>query len=546
MITLKINNQEIKSTENTSILKASLDAGIYIPHLCSHPDLKPIADSDLQPYDVIYQANNLIKSIRAGNQTLNGCQLCLVEIKGTTELQRACATTIKPDMEISTDTERIRQARQDNLAKILAEHSHSCLTCAQSEGCSLTQCSSNVPQNERCCPKFGRCELQKVSQYIGIPLSTPRYIPQNIPVIENDPQGHPVGEPLFKRNYNLCIGCLRCVRACRNLRGIDALGFVINDGKVIVGSKQPTLKDSACKFCGACVEVCPTGAILDNVLIGADRVKSLVPCKGNCPVGMDAPSYIRSIKENHLDEAFEVIQHKVPFPSVLGRVCFHPCEENCRRKELNEPISICSLKRYATEYETTDKHRWTQKIDNNKIAVIGGGPSGLSAAYYLAQKGYTVSIFEANNEPGGMMRYAIPEYRLPLSVLSTDLKKIITHKNITIKTNSTLGKDFFIESLKKEGYKAILIAIGAQLPKKVLQNEIRNLQSAIYWGIDFLKDIRNNRIKQDSFKDKSVLVIGGGNVAIDVALSAKRLDAKNIQLVCLESRETMPAHKWEI
>ncbi|MFH0888360.1 MAG: FAD-dependent oxidoreductase, partial [Planctomycetota bacterium] len=521
MITIKINNQEIKSAENISVLKASLDAGIYIPHLCSHPDLDGykclLCSGGLAPSEEIYRGG--LKTENKPSENEPGCKLCLIEInpvrdrssqrddrpaveknsdsarcpnkallsnakpnisngvKGIDGLQRACATIIIPDMEILTDTERIRQARQENLAKIMAEHPHSCLTCAQSEGCSLTQCSSNVPQNERCCPKFNRCELQKVSQYIGIHLSTPRYIPQSIPIIED--------EPLFKRNYNLCIGCLRCVRACRNLRGVDALGFVINpvrdrssqrddrssvnsidtsnnkkdklnlsnesinisngvnNGKIIVGSKKPTLKDSACKFCGACIEVCPTGAIMDKIIIGADRIKSLVPCRGACPIGMDIPDYIRLIKDNQIDKAFEVIRHKVPFPSVLGRVCFHPCEENCRRKEINEPISICGLKRYANEHRTQQSNFsavggsasgtgtpqrafFRQPPTSNlkhSIAIIGAGPAGLTAAYYLAQKGYAVSVFEATNEVGGMMRYAIPEYRLPLAVLSNDLKK---------------------------------------------------------------------------------------------------------------------------
>jgi len=566
MVNIKINSKDISTESGKSILTSALDSDIYIPHICSHPDLEPIADSDSQIADIIYQGNNPFKSTHPKNlsakEILNGCQLCLVEIKGINELQRACATMVVEGMEIFTDTERIRQARQENLAKILSEHPHSCLTCAQSEGCSLTQCSSNVPQNERCCHKFGRCELEKVSQYVGIPLTTSRYTPQNITLIEND--------LLFKRNYNLCIGCLRCVRACRNLRGVDALGFVVNDGKVIVGSRQPTLKDSGCKFCGACVEVCPTGAILDKIIIGADRIKSLVPCQSACPVGMDVPSYIRLIKEDRIKEAFEVIQHKVPLPSVLGRVCFHPCEENCRRKEVNEPIAICNLKRYATECVTHQNNpqsarslsRLQRDNPQSPIAIIGGGPSGLTAAYYLAQKGYSVSVFEANNEVGGMMRYAIPEYRLPLSVLSNDLNKITKHPNITIKTNSKLGMDFTIESLKKEGYTAILIAIGAQLPKKInLQskesNESKKSDSidssdsvnsldSILWGINFLKDIRNGKIQTSKFKDKNILVIGGGNVAIDAALSAGRLGAENIQLVCLESRETMPAHKWEI
>jgi len=588
MLTIKINSQDVSAHEGQSVLKAALSAGIYIPHLCSHPDLDDykcfLCSGNTKPSDKIYQGCN--STLHTPHSTLDefGCKLCLVEINGLTGLprsnrdsaaappaglQKSCATMVSPGMEVATDTDQVRQARQANLAKIMAEHPHSCLTCAQSAGCSLTQCSSNVPENERCCSKFGRCELQKISKYIGIAPATQRYIPKEIPIIETD--------PLFRRNYNLCIGCLRCVRACRNLRGVDALGFALKNNCAVVGSRQPSLMDSGCKFCGACVEVCPTGAITDKVIVSSNRKKSLVPCQGACPVGMDAPNYIRLIKENRLNEAFEVISHKVPFPSVLGKVCFHPCEENCRRKEINpahnlkpgqpkaparpdghsggevmcgasEPISICALKRYATERATTDAHGLTQintkaSLSNNKIAIVGGGPSGLSAAYYLAQKGYSITIFEAEPEIGGMMRYAIPEYRLPLSALNNDLRKITEHPNITIKTDSRLGRDFTTESLKEQGVKAILIAIGAQSPKKILEDKI---SAPVLWGIDFLKDIRHGKMKPSEFKNKNVLVIGGGNVAIDVALSAKRLGAEKVQMVCLESRDEMPAHEWEI
>lgn len=544
MINLKINSKEINAQENQSVLKAALGNNIYIPHLCSHPDLneyKGIAyNKEIKPAVAIYQGAKEI--IHEPIEQEPGCGLCLIDIKGINDLQKACETIVQPGMEISTETERVKQARQKNLTKILANHPHSCLTCAQSEGCSLTQCSSNVPQNERCCPKFNRCELQKISQYIGISLSTPRYVPQNIPMIDTD--------PLIKRDYNLCIGCLRCVRACKNLRGIDALGFVFVDGKITVGSKQSSLIDSGCKFCGACIEVCPTGAVIDKVTIGSDRVKSLVPCTGNCPVGMDAPNYIRYIKNRNIDRACEIINHKVPFPSVLGRVCFHPCEENCRRKEIHETtcsgtkesISICALKRYASE-KAADLIIPKTEIPNAQlsVAVIGAGPAGLTAAFYLAQKGYKITVFEAEKEIGGMMRYAIPEYRLPLSVLNGDLNKINTHPNIEIKTNQILGNNLTIDSLKQKGFKAILIAIGAQSPKKILEDN-----KSIVWGIDFLKSIRNNTINQKEFKNKSILIIGGGNVAVDIALSAKRLNANEIQIVCLESQEEMPAHEWEI
>ncbi|MDI6733133.1 MAG: FAD-dependent oxidoreductase [Planctomycetota bacterium] len=623
MITIEINSQSISAEEGQSVLNAALSAGggllacpfaqrtcttardgrasqpgsasggqsgIYIPHLCSHPDLdnyssfcspqKGGADSgDITPSTSIYQGTNRFEHQALPGRTDElGCKLCLVEIEGKTELQRACATLVTEGMKVVTESERVKQARQENLARILSQHPHSCLTCAQQEGCSLTQCSSNVPVPERCCPKFGRCEIQKVSSYIGIPLGTPRYIPSGDErIIEAD--------PLVKRNYDLCIGCLRCVRICRNLRGVDALGFVLHNGKVVVGSREPSLRDSSCKFCGACVEVCPSGAMMDKiscsdadtgslslpVLTGSRRDKgslqgrkSLVPCQGNCPAGMDVPSYIRLIKEGNIEKAKEVISHKVPFPSVLGYVCFHPCETECRRKEINDPIDICALKRYAMENSKSEIRPVRAKsvypvgkikYPQSAIAIIGAGPAGLAAAFYLSRKGYPVTLFEANNQLGGMMRYAVPEYRLPLKALQDDLVNLL-NENITLKTSQKLGRDFTLQSLQEQGFKAILLAIGAQKPKKLpltadVGGEKHPLirpdgRAYVRFGIEFLKDIKAGKVKTDELRGMKVMVIGGGNVAIDVCLSARRLGASEVNLVCLESRETMPAHEWEI
>jgi len=534
MVTLNIDNNLCQVREGESILQSALKNHIYIPHLCGHPDLP--TGKEIMPDEFIYRGASKLEPLH-NTDKFAGCQLCLVEIEGNPEPQRACQTLVRDGQKILTNTPKIQALRRTNLAKILAQHPHACLTCAQHEGCSLTQCSSNVSVQERCCPKFGRCEIQKVSEYIGIKPETPKYTPQNIPVLDQ--------EPLFTRNYNLCIGCTRCVRMCRDVKGVDALGFVYqNSSTVAVGSKGPTLKESGCKFCGACVEVCPTGALIDKGIKNlSDRVGDLVPCKQACPIGLDIPDYIRSIKSNEPAKALEIIKTRTPFPTVLGRVCFHPCEEVCRRKELNEPIAICALKRFASESSSQIPNQQSE-ISNQKsqrIAVIGAGPTGLTAAYYLTQLGYPVTIFEAQPEIGGMMRYALPEYRLPLNILQQELDQIIKNNRITIKTNQALGRDFTLESLKQNGFQATFIAIGAQAPKKL------KLEGAdtpgVLWGIDFLKDIRQNKKITVA---KNVLVIGGGNVAIDVALSALRLGAQKVKMVCLESEHEMPAHKWEI
>ena len=549
MATLTINNTPVKIDSECSILDAALSAGIYIPHLCSHPDLPD--SSKTIASDVIFRGKNKVRHTGAKKE-YEGCQLCLVEIEGMSGLLKSCATIAKDGLIVQTETEQVKAERQKNLSKILATHPHACLTCAQKEGCSLTQCSSNVPEKERCCLKFGSCEVQKVSEYIGIKAETPRYIPRDLPIFDQ--------EPLFIRNYNLCIGCTRCVRVCKEVREIDALGFVGQDnGLVTVGTRAETLKDSGCKFCTACVEVCPTGALLDKEKI-TDRAATLVPCITACPAGINIPAYVRAVKDGKSQEALNVIMERVPLPTVLGRVCFHPCEDKCRRKKLGESIAICALKRFAEENgiqgsvaaglvpaseaclpaRQGDRKGRSYKHDK-KVAVVGSGPTGLTTAFYLVRLGYPVTVFESRPEPGGMMRYGIPAYRLSEKDLKKDIEFIV-QQGVTIKTSTTLGKDSTIDSLKKDGFKVIFLALGAQLPKKI---EIEGVNHKnVLWGIDFLDDIRQG--KKIDLKDKNVVVIGGGNVAIDVALSARRLGAKEVQLSCLESEDEMPAHDWEI
>ncbi|MFX0178928.1 MAG: FAD-dependent oxidoreductase [Candidatus Hodarchaeota archaeon] len=530
-ISITINGTKIDVKKGITILEASQNAGIYIPSLCAHPDLPPLVGT--KPNEYIFQGNTRYDN-EDSIQEHRGCQLCVVKIEGIESLQTSCSTIAEEGMNIFIDTAEIQALRRDKLKEILSKHPHACLMCAQREGCSREPCSPNIPVEERCCPILGRCELQKVAEYIGIQEDTPRYKPQGRDIIEN--------EPLFIRNYELCIGCTRCVRVCREVRGVEALGFVNSNGETVVGSLAPSLKESGCKFCGACVEVCPTGALTDKDILWAEREKLLVPCKETCPLGIDVPRYIRLISEERFAEAAAVIREKTPFPSVLGRVCFHDCEIACLRSQINDPIAICALKRFAMDH---DSDFWNSKINvspptGKKVAVIGSGPAGLTTAYYLKRFGHSVSVFEANSYIGGMLRVGIPEYRLPRAVLEKDLEHILSI-GIDIQIDKVIGEHLSLEDLKEQGFNAIFLAIGAQNTKK-LNIEGSNMPN-ILWGLDFLKKVNHG---EDVKVTDSVIVIGGGNVAIDVALTAQRLGAKEVQLICLECRDEMPAHEWEI
>jgi formate dehydrogenase beta subunit len=532
MVTLTIDGQQVEVPSGTSILAAARRAGRYIPALCDHPDLPPAKGG--RAATVIFQGDRKIEN-STPEEDGKGCGLCVVEVQGDKDLVASCSTEVKPGMVVLTDNETIRAKRQENLVPIMTRHPHACLTCAQQEGCSRSQCSSNVPQNERCCAQFGHCELQNVVNYVGISPKTPKWVPTNLPILDR--------APLFIRDYNLCIGCTRCVRVCRDLRGIEALGFVVDgNGRVQIGSLGPTLEESGCKFCTACVEVCPTGALVDKSVRLGKKEQGLVSCKEACPAHIDVPWILRLIAAGKRDEANAVIREKVPLPGILGRVCIHPCEEACRRKEVNEPLSICALKRYAAD---GDKELWKKKgrvwaNSGRKVAIIGSGPAGLTAAFYLRKKGHQVTVFEARSKAGGMMRYGIPRYRLPEDLLDKEIKEIFD-LGIEFKPCQTLGEQVTLDQLEKEGYEAMFLGVGAQMGRQI---PLEGADSAdVLRGVDFLAKIAEGEKIQ--LKER-VIVIGGGQVAVDAALTARRCGAKDVTMVCLEMREEMPAHAREV
>lgn len=527
-VTLNINDEQVTAKKGVTVLEAAQEAGIYIPRLCFHPGLPHEHRSEA--IDTVYQGNRTVKGDEPG-KVFEGCRLCVINVEGQEEPVCSCELVVSTGMVVHTDTAELQEYRKERLNTILASHPHACLTCAQREGCAREPCSTNVPVNERCCLQFITCELKKIAEYVGVKENISKYVYQGLPVIQD--------EPFFIHNYNLCIGCLRCVRACRDLRGVGALGFVYQQGKVVVGTIAPTLQDSGCKFCGSCVEVCPTGALTDKDLKSVDVEAALVPCRNTCPAGIDVPRYLTLIEKGKFDQALEVIRQKVPFPGVLGRVCFHPCEQVCRRGQLTEPVAICSLKRFAADQDTGFWKTSVKPVPptGKQVGIIGSGPAGLTTAYYLARLGHQVTVFESLHEPGGMMRAGIPAYRLPRAVLDTEIEEIkkagveiITGKKITS-----------LSELLEKGYDAIFVATGAHRGMKVgISGE--ELPGVVD-GITFLRKVN---LGDEAAMTGKIAVIGGGNVAVDAARTALRLGAGEVTVLYRRTREEMPASVQEI
>jgi NADPH-dependent glutamate synthase beta subunit-like oxidoreductase/Pyruvate/2-oxoacid:ferredoxin oxidoreductase delta subunit len=529
-ITLTIDDVEVKARPAMTVLQAAQDAGIYIPTLCAHPDLPPAIG--IKVADLVYRGQESIENA-AQDKEFAGCQLCLVEIEGAAGPVTSCNTPASPAMVVHTNAPQIQAMRRDNLVPILARHPHACITCDQREGCSPFEdvCHRNVSVNERCCPLLGYCELQKVVDYIGISEYAPRYAFKGLPTVRDG--------PLFDLDYNMCIDCTRCVRVCRDVRGIEALGCVYQGSQLVVGVLGSSLKESGCKFCGACVEVCPTGALMDKGVKWAERETALVPCTNACPAGIDVPRYVRLVADGKYAEAAAVSREKVPFPEVLGRVCFRPCQARCRRGALNEPIAIKYLKRFAAERDTgLWKQRAKQAAATGKrVAVVGSGPAGLTCAHYLAKLGHSVVVLEMLPEPGGMMRAGIPQYRLPRHVLDSEIE-VIKGVGVDIRTNARVES---LDRLLDEGYDAVFLALGAGRADKlgVPGEDNPGVKQAISW-------LREANRGQEVKPGSRVAVIGGGNAALDAARVALRLGAKQVTIIYRRSRAEMPADTGEI
>lgn len=342
------------------------------------------------------------------------------------------------------------------------------------------------------------------------------------------------------------------------------------------------VKTENCVACGRCVEYCPAGAVKlgqklctkdgpieypkhelpDAVKWGPEKWDEdyrdnnrincydtgTAPCKTACPAHIAVQGYLKKAAQGKYREALALIKKENPFPAVCGHICNRRCEDACTRGTIDQAVAIDEVKKFIAKQDLTAENRYippiipptTGRLFEEKIAIIGGGPAGLSCAFYLAEKGYKPTVFEKNEKPGGMLVYGIPSFKLEKDVVEAEID-VMRQMGVEIKCGIEVGKDITLEELRKQGYKAFYLAIGCQGGRKAnIQGEDAE---GVMTAVDFLRTVGDN---QNYPVEGRTVVVGGGNVAIDVARTASRCGASEVSMFCLESREIMPASEEEI
>lgn len=384
-----------------------------------------------------------------------------------------------------------------------------------------------------------------------------------------------------------CCGC-----GCLSMR----TAAMFKNVDMIRSNYTAVIDKEKCVACGQCVENCPVNAlklgqklcsstpVIDNItttitprdeewtedkwnpdyrINREDVVDSgTSPCKTNCPAHIGIQGYIKLASQGKYLDALDLIKKENPFPAVCGRICNRKCEQACTRGDLDSPVAIDDIKKFIAQIELNKELRVipSKKNDysNKKIAIIGAGPAGLSCAYFLALDGYTITVFEKEKIPGGMLTLGIPSFRLEKDVVEAEID-IIKAMGVEIKTGIEVGKDISLDDLRKEGYDAFYVAIGAQGGKNLIIPGEEG--EGVYTGIDFLRQINQINGNENPKPEKShgenpsdrkisligyTVVIGGGNVAVDVARAAVRCQSRKVSMFCLETRDIMPASEEEI
>jgi heterodisulfide reductase subunit A-like polyferredoxin len=370
----------------------------------------------------------------------------------------------------------------------------------------------------------------------------------------------------------MCILSPKLVECARNknidiitLADIEGISGEVGNFEVKLRQRPRYVDMSKCNACGDCSLVCPVSLpnefdralgtrkaifrpyaqAIPNVF-GISKADGMAPCKAACPAGVNAQGYVALIAAGKFEEAYELVKERCPLPAVCGRICQHPCEGQCNRKDLDEPVAVRDLKRFAADYVYAKRanHKpapcQPAKAQKERVAIIGGGPAGLTAAQDLTKYGYGVTLFEARPFLGGMLRLGVPAYRLPRAVLDYEIEQILNNR-VEVQLGQKLGKDFSIESLKKAGYAAIFVATGAHKSQKMgLPGDDA---AGVMYGLDFLGPV--NLGEKVAMGQKTV-VVGGGNVAMDASRAALRMGAKEVTVVYRRSRVEMPALPEEI